>query len=298
MAKIEIFVAPGRYVVAVSGGVDSVVLLHLLSKAPDLQLIVAHFDHGIRDDSGQDRELVQALSAKYGLPFVSESAHLGSGTSEAVARAARWKFLESVRETHQATAVLTAHHEDDALETAIINLIRGTGRRGLTSLANTAMRQRPLLEVPKQKILEYAREAGLEWREDSTNSDPKYLRNYLRQSIVPRFSARDRQSLMAIITRLRDVNQELDDALEAELAAHTTPDGLERAWFRQANHAEAMELMAQWLRSQGLRAFESHTLERAVIAAKVQRNGSAAPLKNGLELALSRDFLALKRIER
>ncbi|MDB5175630.1 MAG: hypothetical protein JWM81_488 [Candidatus Saccharibacteria bacterium] len=298
MAKIEISAAPGTYVVAVSGGVDSVVLLHLLSKKPDLQLIVAHFDHGIRDDSGQDRELVQALAAKYSLPYASESAQLGAGASEALARAARWKFLESVREAHQATAVLTAHHEDDALETAIINLVRGTGRRGLTSLGSTVTRRRPLLAVPKQKILEYAREAGLEWREDSTNSDPKYLRNYLRQSVVPRFSAPDRQTFMAIITRLRETNQELDAALEAELAAHTTPDGLERAWFRQTNHAEAMELMAQWLRLQGLWAFESHTLERAVIAAKVQRNGSAAPLKNGFELAISRHFLALKRIER
>src|SRR5437764_343012 len=127
---------PGKYVVAVSGGVDSVALLDMLARSDDLKLVVAHFDHGIRKDSAKDRKFVEDLAKNYDLPFVYEEGHLGSGTSEAVARGARYDFLHRVKKSHGAQAIITAHHQDDVLETAIINLLRGTGRKGLTSLTS------------------------------------------------------------------------------------------------------------------------------------------------------------------
>src|SRR3990172_5722177 len=127
----------GTYVVAVSGGVDSVVLLHLLVQKGQraegrgqskYNFIVAHFDHGIREDSKLDRELVQELAKKYNLPFVYNQGNLGPKASEATARDARYAFLNKVKDSVSAQAIITAHHQDDVLETAIINLLRGTNR--------------------------------------------------------------------------------------------------------------------------------------------------------------------------
>src|SRR5579884_3654782 len=116
---MEIQLEPGAYVVAVSGGVDSVVLLDLLTKNHNLKLTVAHFDHGKRKDSASDRHFVQKLAEKHGLSFVYAEGRLGLGASEAAARKARYKFLQQVRESAEARAVVTAHHQDDLLETAI-----------------------------------------------------------------------------------------------------------------------------------------------------------------------------------
>src|SRR5262249_18822874 len=153
-------------VVAVSGGVDSMTLLDVLAKQPDLRLVVAHFDHGIRADSEQDRQLVQAAAERYGLPFVFDMGHLGPATSEAKARRARYDFLRRVQRSSGARAVVTAHHQDDVLETAMLNLLRGTGRRGLTSLNSRPGLERPLLDTPKWKIKDHALSARLNWRED------------------------------------------------------------------------------------------------------------------------------------
>ena len=135
-----------------------------------MRLTVAHYDHGIRSDSAEDRRLVQALAREYGLPFVYHSGRLGTGASEAVARQARYGFLHAVRRASAAQAVITAHHQDDVLETAILNLLRGTGRRGLGSLKSTDVVKRPLMAVSKNELLRYAEREGLRWREDSTNS--------------------------------------------------------------------------------------------------------------------------------
>ena len=130
MNNLDITVKPGRYVLAVSGGVDSMVLLNLLQQQPDVQLTIAHFDHGIRTDSADDRRLVQAAARFYGLPVVYHEGQLGADASEATARQARYEFLRTVRLVANAKAIITAHHQDDVLETAILNMLRGTGRRG------------------------------------------------------------------------------------------------------------------------------------------------------------------------
>src|SRR6185369_2891937 len=122
---MQLKVRPGKYVVAVSGGVDSMVLLELLRQKPKLELIVAHFDHGIRPESGEDRKLVQRIAKHYELPFVYVEGHLGASASEALAREARYAFLRKVQAEQGAEAIITAHHQDDMLETAIMDLMRG-----------------------------------------------------------------------------------------------------------------------------------------------------------------------------
>jgi tRNA(Ile)-lysidine synthase len=104
-----ISIAPGHYVVAVSGGVDSVALLHMLQDMPDVKLTVAHYDHGIRPDSHLDRINVANLAKKYGLPFVYNEGNLGPDASEELARLARYNFLRQTQNELGANAVITAH---------------------------------------------------------------------------------------------------------------------------------------------------------------------------------------------
>ena len=128
---------PGKYVLAVSGGVDSIVLLDLLAKEIERDnLVVAHFDHGIRQGSATNREFVEGLAKNYGLEFFYEEGELGAKASEALARTKRYEFLNKIKKQTESDAIITAHHQDDVLETIIINLLRGTGRKGLSSLKN------------------------------------------------------------------------------------------------------------------------------------------------------------------
>src|SRR5690606_32014455 len=116
-----------KHVLAMSGGVDSVVLLHQYWQEQGSEgLVVAHFDHGIRTDSSADARFVEALAASYGIKFESRREELGSSASEAWARERRYHFLREVADSHQAVLV-TAHHGDDLIETIAINLSRGTG---------------------------------------------------------------------------------------------------------------------------------------------------------------------------
>lgn len=166
-----------KYIVAVSGGVDSVVLLDMMTKMSGHDLIVAHFDHGIRDDSAKDAYFVSSLASQYGLIYSGKREELGKTASEALARERRYAFLRELATAHNAR-IVTAHHLDDLVETVAINLKRGTGWRGLAVLDSDVLR--PLIDMPKQQIIRYAQANSLVWHEDSTNSSDAYLRNRVR----------------------------------------------------------------------------------------------------------------------
>lgn len=289
---MNIDVRPGKYLIAVSGGVDSVVLLDLLQTASDVECIVAHFDHGIRPDSAQDAQFVQGLANEYGCTFVTERAELGPNASEASARAARYAFLERAALKEGAVAIFTAHHQDDVLETAIFNLLRGTGRRGLASLRSTDELQRPLLGYPKQQLLAYATEQNLSWQEDITNHDERYSRNYIRRRLLVRFDAGSRQQLLTLITGTAGVNDELDDLL-AQLLPEPGSD-LNRHWFCSLPYIEAREVLAYWLRGHGLRDYDAHGLDRLTVQLKVRAPGSVLDVKHGFSVHLKSDFIAFK----
>ncbi len=288
---------PGKYVVAVSGGVDSVALLHALQGKPGVDLVVAHFDHGIRPGSRQDTLHVKYLAEGYDLPFVTAEGRLGPGAGEAAAREARYAFLREARSRHGARAIITAHHQDDVLETAIINLLRGTGRKGLSSLGSHDDLARPLLGVQKPAIIAYAREHGLEWREDSTNADESYLRNYVRRQLLPRIGPEARRKLLDIVANSGAGNQEIDTLLVKYLP-DSSGEGLDRLGFSLLPHEVAREVMAAWLRSRGLRGFDAPALERLVVAAKVGQPGNRFDVLRSYELLVDADSLALTRAER
>jgi len=304
--EMELHIIPGTYVVAVSGGVDSMALLDMLAKqttvAPSadgkLRLVVAHYDHGIRPDSAEDRLLVQMTAQRYGLPFVYEEGKLGVGAGEAEARRARYAFLEKVRRAAAARAIITAHHEDDMIETAILNILRGTGRKGLTSLADRRYVLRPLLQRTKQQLAAYARENSLQWREDSTNIDERYARNYIRHRLLPRFGAEDRARLLAIIEHTRQVNSALDAELANLMHVQPATHVLERQAFTSLPHAVAREFLAAWFRARGIRSFDRGVLERVVVAAKTQHAGTSIDIMERASLRVERKTLALITHER
>jgi len=290
---MDIVVEPGTYVVAVSGGVDSMVLLDLLRQQSDIKLVVAHYDHGIRDDSDLDRQLVQQVTKKHGLPFVYDHGSLGAGASEATARSARYEFLHRVRQASGAKAIITAHHEDDLLETAVLNMLRGTGRRGLTSLGSSDTVLRPLLHIPKTELITYARQQELPWNEDSTNIDTQYTRNAVRHQIMPRFAAEHRQEMTTHIRRLHEVSHELEHQLEHYLHLQTEAKTLDRADFIRLPHIVAREVMAAWLRHNGTTNYDKRTLERLVVAAKTFRPGQRTDISRNKFLVVHKQKLAL-----
>lgn len=278
---------------AVSGGVDSMVLLDLLRQKPKLELVVAHFDHGIRPESAADRKLVQRIAKSYGLPFVYANGNLGPKAGEALAREARYAFLRQVRDEQGAKAIITAHHQDDMLETAILNLLRGTGRRGLSSLKSRKDLIRPLLEWTKRGIREYAEEHDLVWSEDLTNEDEKYLRNYIRHSILSRFTKDGRDSLLQHIKQAGKINEEIDGLLDKDLEEQPAKNELNRAWYLQLPYAVATEMMAAWLRRNGVLQFDRHMIERLVVAAKTAAPGKLADVNSHHVVQFTKDRIKL-----
>ncbi len=165
-------------------------------------------------------------------------AELGPNASEEVARKARYDFLGALVKKYQANAIITAHHQDDVIETSIINLLRGTGRHGLTSLKSRQGMLRPLLGYPKQELVSYANANKLAWREDPTNQDVKYLRNKVRQQIVPKMSVEQRIEWLKILQNAYDSNEKIDSELQSLLrrGLHKGNPVLSRAWFRMLPH--------------------------------------------------------------
>jgi tRNA(Ile)-lysidine synthase len=214
---------PGTYIVAVSGGVDSMTLLTLLRQQPGLTIIVAHANHGIRDDSDADETLVSTFCKSHNIPFIVKKLHLDKNASEDEARKARYAFLRQCRKKYNAKAILTAHHKDDLIETALINLIRGTGWRGIAPFYASSDIVRPLLDVSKNQIKAYALQQGIAWREDTTNTDEHYLRNYIRHTLVPVLSKHSnewQEDFMRLIRNQQALRRTIEQELKQQLAIY------------------------------------------------------------------------------
>lgn len=290
---MDISVNNGRYIVAVSGGVDSMVLMDVLSMKPNLDLIIAHYDHGIRHDSEMDRKLVQNLAKQKNLKFIYDEGNLGSDSSEAQAREARYRFLYKVRNASKANAIITAHHKDDLIETAIINLIRGTNRSGLSSITNNNMLKRPLLNISKKEIIDYAKENNLNWREDYTNSDIKYLRNYIRHKIIPNMTLNQKEELLSHINKSQNVNSQIDEIITSVLHLQPKIDTIDRKWFIGLPNAVAREVMNTWLKKHNIKNIDKKQLQMLVVVAKVSKNNREFSLNSTNKLMISKDMLRI-----
>lgn len=263
-------------VVAVSGGVDSVVLLDMLSKT-DARLVVAHVDHGIRGkESAADARFVAALAKQYGLPHVSTELSLGANASEEQARLGRYEFLFAEAKKYNAV-VATAHHQDDLVETVALNLTRGTGWRGLAVLNRNDI-QRPLIGLSKQQLYSYALAHRLEWVEDATNQSDAYLRNRLRAAIAKA------DIDVAAVAALRAGQLQLRREIEQLATALAQKQAGSRYFLNMLDEPVAIELLGAILQHETGRRPARPQLLRALHAVKVAAAGSSAQVGDGITL--------------
>ncbi|PYM21168.1 MAG: tRNA lysidine(34) synthetase TilS [Candidatus Rokuibacteriota bacterium] len=204
--------------VSVSGGADSVALLHLLhALAPSwrLTLHVLHVDHGLRPDSAHDAAVVRALGARLGLPAHVERVHVGPGSVEAAARAARYTALEAWAERVGADRIALGHTLDDQAETVLMRVLDGAGVRGLAAIPPVRGRIiRPLVEIRREALREMLTADAIAWVEDPSNRDPKFLRNRIRHELLPLLAASFATDVVPALARVARLARESVEALD------------------------------------------------------------------------------------
>lgn len=232
IAAHRLLAAGDRIVAAVSGGADSVALLHLLvSLQPSLRLVlhIAHLDHGLRPESAQDAAFVQGLGERWGVPTTIERREVAAicareGWSlEDGARRVRYQFLLDAARRARAGRVALAHTADDQAETVLMRLLRGSGLLGLGAIPITRQLDddiavvRPLLQVWRRELLGYLEEHGVTYREDATNADGRFVRNRIRRELLPLLERDYNPAIKKALTQLAEQSR-CDDAYLQEAA--------------------------------------------------------------------------------
>jgi tRNA(Ile)-lysidine synthase len=243
--------------VAVSGGVDSVALLHALVAA-GRKPVVLHFDHGWRTDSALDAIRVRDLAVHHGLKVLTGKRRPAPKKErrEADARAARYAFFAQVARRLRTPHLVLAHHADDQVETFLLQLLRGSGAAGRgmdpVSTRDGLVLHRPWLALWKKDLLAYARKNKLEWHDDSTNADTRHRRNLLRRDVIPylrkKIGPHVEQNLWRAAEIARAESEWLDQlcvpaAQTAELAVKP---------LRAAPIAQQRRTLLRWLQARGV----------------------------------------------
>jgi tRNA(Ile)-lysidine synthase len=305
-------------VVAVSGGPDSVALLHILVELQpvwDLRLLVCHLDHRLRPgESARDAQFVARLAGDLGLPAVIEECDVaararseGVGLEEA-GRKARYAFFEQSRILHQADLIALGHTADDQVETVLHHLLRGSGLRGLGGMApaRNGLVVRPLLGVWRSEITRYLGDRNLPYRTDASNSDTLFVRNRIRHNLLPSMRQACGPGIDQAIHRLAVTAREDHQYIEMSVLQRSAqmlkslPDG-----SLQCPARELLALPAALRRRLILRAFQlcspagsnwdfAH-VERVLGLAVPGQSGKSVPLPYGLEVTRQFDQLSFQR---
>lgn len=215
-----------RVVLAVSGGPDSMVLMHGMARiapALDLSLHVAHFDHRLRETSGADAGYVATQARRLGLPVTvgtaDDTAKIKGMSPEESARSRRLAFLEQVASTTGSSRIATGHTLDDQAETVLMRLLQGTGRRGLGGINPKRWYYiRPLIDLRRADVEAFCRAARLRPRIDESNLDPAFLRNVIRHETIPFLESSMHGGLREALARLADVVRDEDAYLDEQAA--------------------------------------------------------------------------------
>jgi len=239
------FSPDGRYLIGVSGGRDSVVLLHSLIECSYRKLVVCHLNHQLRGRaSASDARFVEKVVAKcntarahvdfeIGSVDVSALAEKKKMSIEAAAREARYKFFAQVAKQRRTQTIFLAHHADDLVETFLINLFRGSGVTGLGAIREVSKRRvedvdltivRPFLGVWRSEIDDYVRKHRLKFREDASNANLAPLRNRIRQRVIPYLEKNLGRNIRQSIWRSATIAAEEEDWIEDQLPDPTDVD--------------------------------------------------------------------------
>ena len=248
------------YLIGVSGGRDSVVLLHWLVSSGYGRLIVCHFEHGLRGRAGKaDARFVERLAEMHRLKFEIGSADIPAlakrrkQSIETAARQERLAFFEKVGRRRRCPRIFLAHQADDQVETFLLNLFRGAGGRGLGAMRPRSKYGsleilRPLLGVWRSEIDQYLKKHRLKFRDDATNEKLHARRNRLRHQIIPWLERQFGRNIRATIWRAATVLAEEEDFLESQTPVGLTKSGeLPVKALRQLAPALQRRVVRQWL---------------------------------------------------
>jgi len=211
---------PGtRVIAAVSGGPDSVCLVEVLREIGANLAGIAHFNHKLRgEESEEDERFVAALANRFGVPFYRAEARPERGNLEQSARRARREFFIRLMRDGACDRIALGHTRDDQAETVLFRILRGSGLAGLAGIHPVTEDGfiRPLIEVRREEVRQYLRSRGIEWREDSSNLDPKFARNRIRNNLLPQLRREWNPNIDEALTQLADLAFEEERWLRRE----------------------------------------------------------------------------------
>jgi len=258
LEEVGVLAPSERLIVGVSGGADSVCLLHVLQSL-GVPVVVAHFDHGLRSSSWSDGRYVLRLAAELGLPAVAERlerGHLqsGPGSLEERARRARYRFLASAAREWSCRVIAVGHTQDDQAETVLMHLLRGSGTRGLRGMRPACSLEevtgipgdsglqliRPLLGVPRLETLAYCRARHLSVRRDPTNDQTAFMRNRVRLELLP--------LLESYNPAIRESLAQMADVLAGDAQAIDSVLALLGAEVIRSAEGDRVEVATDWLK--------------------------------------------------
>lgn len=259
-----------RVVVGVSGGRDSMALVYaLLQQRPDLELITAHINHQLRADANADEAFVLGMMQRWGVDCkIFRPRPPEDGNIEEWGRDKRYEFFEKLRKKNKADFIFTAHHQDDDFESMLLHVLRGTRVKGLSGMMlNRDNLYRPLLLTSREQINEYVDANEIPYRNDPTNDNNEYSRNFLRNKVIPVLShvypglAERWQKQKAYWVELQEM---MEEAAKIFTDEYLDPkEGLHRKSYGALPYPLRATILELWFqKSTGKRVPDNATLER------------------------------------
>ena len=288
-----------NFILAVSGGVDSMVLLDGFDKL-NLNIEVAHFNFQLRGkESDADEKLVKEICSKNNIPFYKNSANTNAFAAEKglsiqeAARELRYNWFFDLLKEKNAHYIVTGHHADDSIETFFINLLRGSGIKGLCGIKNTQQIIRPLLPVSRLDIEQYAKNNNVSYRNDSSNESLKYKRNFIRKKIIPEFNKdleASSSSILKSIAHLAQANEYLEKKLLEDAEKITSTHG-NTIFIETKQHIENIVLYSA-LSTYGFNPSQVKSIQSDTLATGKKHYSSTH------ELLVDRDQLVIQKLNR
>lgn len=228
--KYELIESGNTIVIGVSGGPDSMALLNILiflkqNKKIDFNIVVAHINHGIREEAKEETKYVENFCKKSNIPCyikvenVEELARKQKIGTEEAGRKLRYSFFEEIAKKVNASKIVTAHNANDNAETILMNILRGTGSTGLKGIEIKRENRyiRPLLEITRKEIEEYCKKKKLNPKEDKTNKQNIYTRNKIRNQLIPYIEREFNPNIIISLNRLSNLAKEENEYLEKQV---------------------------------------------------------------------------------
>ncbi len=302
------------YLAAISGGRDSMALLHFLHAAGYGDLIVCQVDHGLRGEvSAEEAAFVRNTAEDHGYRVelrqvdVEEFSRSQKLSLETAARELRYGAFAEIAKKHNCPRLFLAHHADDRVETVLINFFRGTGTKGLAGMEEVSHRLvadvplellRPFLSVTREEIERYVAEAGIDYREDESNASDFALRNRVRHRLVPLLGEIFGRDVRAAVRRAADLAA-LDEAWATE-AAGPLPwrgdnGGLDVAVLRELPDGQRQRLLLRWLRDRGVPDCGSDEVARVGSILMAEARPARASLPGGCQVRRRAGILFIER---